>query len=174
MNNNKALIIAMCVTGFVFNCNSVLATATLVGDSGIVNSSGTDNACNILNSTVRLNLSPKIMGAYDCSGSNSRGVIFGTSHPNGLRSSGKVDCVVVVKLDNGNVVYNNGSGSCVVKEQVVITGGKVFIGSTSGGGVGAVDAKSTSGIATENTSVTAAVELITKATGGAGNDSAGG
>jgi len=157
--NFKKLTTVLCVTCSFLSGAAFAVTSTI--EPGVVfsvkgKSSGTASNCNSIENSISITLSPNVIGAFDCDATKMTGVIFGAAHKKGLLKQSKSKCTAIGILDNGDAIYNNKTATCTGDFDVT---GKVFVGSTSGGSIGAVDAIATT-VELADTNVKSAIESI--------------
>lgn len=124
--------------GFVI-ASSILASNAFAAPTVITSGGAIGNAqCELLAENVVLTLSNNVHGAYSCT-KNNNSITVATCHFAGSRKVGPERCVITGAKEDGTPEYNDPSCQGTGPENTfqVDNKGKAFVGSTTGGSIGA-------------------------------------
>jgi len=118
---------------------SMFAGASFAAGTNITTGDRITNAeCELLGENVTLTLSNNVHGAYSCEKDNNS-ITVATCHFAGSRKVGTERCVVIGQDKEGEAIYNGESceGATPTDTFEVDNKGKAFLGSSTGGSIGA-------------------------------------
>lgn len=145
----KKIFAGFVIASGLFAGNASAAPTVITSGGAIGNAQ-----CELLAENVVLTLSNNVHGAYNCT-KNNNSITVATCHFAGSRKVGPERCVVTGSDQQGDPIYNNAScqGTGPTDTFLVDNKGKAFVGSTTGGSIGATSLTAFC----DDTSVTAAL-----------------